>query len=61
MTIEQVRARLGGKPDRISRSATQDETIEQWIYQGPRGTQVVNIRRTRGRSRPEVVSSYTIP
>ncbi len=61
MSVEQVRAKLGGKPDRISRSATQDETIEQWIYRGPRGTQVVNIRRTRGSAQAEVVSYYSVP
>jgi len=61
MTMEQVRSRLGGKPDRVVRSATQDATIEQWIYQGPRGTQVVNFRRTRGKAQPEVVANYALP
>jgi hypothetical protein len=61
MTLEQVRRRLGGKPDRIVRCVTQDATIEQWIYLGPRGRQVVNVRWPRGKSSPEVIAYYALP
>lgn len=61
MTRAQVRAQLGSKPDRIARVATQDETIEQWIYQGSRGTTVVNFRLSRSRGQAEVIANYSLP
>ncbi|MDX2036044.1 MAG: hypothetical protein SFX72_05285 [Isosphaeraceae bacterium] len=61
LTPEQVRARFGSKPDRVSLSITQAETIEQWVYSRVKGKQIINFRRTRGQGRPRVVSSYSLP
>ena len=61
MTREQVRTRLGGKPDRIVRVATQGEVLEQWIYQGAKGTQIVNFGRGLDRPEPRVAHYFTLP
>jgi tetratricopeptide (TPR) repeat protein len=60
LTPQQVRALLGGKPNRISRSASQGQVIEQWIYTGPQRDQYVNFLRTGG-SPPRVVGYYSLP
>ena len=59
-TPEQVRKNLG-KPTRVAREATQDATIEQWTYRGPRQRLVVVIHRPRGQARAEVIASYSLP
>ncbi|WP_435015673.1 tetratricopeptide repeat protein [Tundrisphaera sp. TA3] len=59
LTRGQVRARLGGKPDRISRSATQGQSVEQWIYSSPRGAQVINFTTTLGSGEPRAASSFS--
>ena len=59
-TPEQVRKNLG-KPTRVAREATQDATIEQWTYQGPRQRLIVVIHRPRGQARAEVIASYSLP
>ncbi len=61
MTRDQVRTRLGGKPDRIVRVATQGEVLEQWIYQGAKGTQIVNFGRGVDRPEPRVANYFTLP
>ncbi len=61
MTREQVRTRLGGKPDKVVRVATQGEVLEQWIYQGAKGAQIVNFRRGLDRPEPRVVNFFTLP
>jgi hypothetical protein len=61
MTPAQVRASLGSKPERIVRVATQDDAIEQWIYQGARGRTIVNFRCPRGHGQPEVIANYSLP
>lgn len=60
MRPSQVRAQLGSKPDRIVRVATQDEAVEQWIYQGAHGTTVVNFRCPRNKTQAEVISNYSL-
>lgn len=60
MTRDQVRSRLGGKPDRVVRVATQGEVVEQWIYSGTRGTQVINFRTRAGQLQPTVWNYYSI-
>ncbi len=58
LTRAQVRSKLGGKPDRTVRVAAQGQTLEQWIYDSPKGTQVVNFLHLPNRPQPLVVSSY---
>ncbi|QDV37831.1 hypothetical protein [Tautonia plasticadhaerens] len=54
-TREQVQEQLG-TPRSYARSASQGESIEQWIFDGPSGTrQYINFRRSTGRSGPAVV------
>jgi hypothetical protein len=60
MSPEQVRQKLGPKPDRIVRSATQNATIEQWIYKSTKTTRVVNFRKGRGKAQAEVVGDFTV-
>lgn len=61
MTREQVKTRLGGKPDSVSRVATQGEILEQWIYKGAKETQIVNFRRGLDRPEPRVVNYFNLP
>lgn len=58
-TEDEVRSRLGGKPNRVSRTASQGRAVEQWIYYN--GTQVlyVNFARSAGESRPRVIAFYS--
>lgn len=58
MTRAQVRARLGGKPDSISRVATQGQIVEQWTYLGAKSKQVINFRQQLGRPQPTVWNYY---
>jgi hypothetical protein len=60
MSPDQVRKKLGPKPDRIVRSATQNATIEQWIYKSTKTTRVVNFRKSRGKAQAEVVGDFTV-
>ena len=57
----EVRARLGGKPNRVVWSASQGQLIEQWIYLGPTLNRYVNFLRTPGVPVPRVVADYTRP
>jgi tetratricopeptide (TPR) repeat protein len=59
-TPDEVRTRMGSKPSRIIRVATQSRVIEQWIYYGDRKTTFVNFRYDADQARPVVVSSYSI-
>jgi hypothetical protein len=60
-TPSEVRVRLGGKPDRISRLASQGQVIEQWIYVGPRENRYVNFLRSARGAQPRAVAYYSIP
>ena len=60
LTPAQVKRKIGA-PDKITRSATNKETIEQWIYQRPKGFQIINFKRPRIDSKPQVVASYSFP
>jgi DNA-directed RNA polymerase subunit RPC12/RpoP len=57
----EVRARLGGKPNRVAWSASQGQLIEQWIDLGPTLNQYVNFLHTPGVPVPRVVADYTRP
>jgi tetratricopeptide (TPR) repeat protein len=61
MTRAQVLTKLGGKPDRVVRTATQGQVLEQWIYQSERRSQVVNFVQRPGVSQPTVLEYYSIP
>lgn len=60
-TREEVRARLGGKPNRKIYSATQGRLVEQWIYFGARENQYITFVLEPGRAKPRVVSFYSLP
>ena len=55
----EVRARLGGKPNRVVWSASQGQMIEQWIYLGPTLNQYVNFLHSPASQSPR--SSPTTP
>lgn len=59
LTRAQVRSRLGGKPDRIVRRATQGRCVEQWIYSNGKGIQVVNFLSDPGTTEPRAGSYYS--
>jgi hypothetical protein len=61
LSPREVRARLGGKPDRVVWSASQGQTIEQWIYRGPKQDRYVNLLHAPGDVVPRVVADYTLP
>jgi hypothetical protein len=61
LSPREVRAHLGGKPDRIVWSSSQGQTIEQWIYQGPKQVRYVNLLHTPGSFVPRVIADYTLP
>ena len=61
LSPREVRVRLGGKPDRVVRSASQGQMIEQWIYFGARQDQYINLLHTPGDPFPRVVAHYSLP
>lgn len=60
-TPEEVRARMGGRPNRRLWVASQGQVVEQWIYFGPRLNQYVNILHRKGDPQPRVISYYSLP
>ena len=62
LTPSEVRARLGGKPDRVSFLAVRGQLIEQWIYHiDTKRVRYVNLLHTPGELKPRVVADYTLP
>ncbi len=61
LTPQEVRARLGGKPDRVSYIASQGQVVEQWIYRGVDQDQYVNFLHTTGDPLPKVVAYFARP
>jgi hypothetical protein len=61
LTPQEVRSRLGGKPDRISYVASQGQVVEQWIYRGVDQDQYVNFLHSTGDRVPKVVAYYARP
>ncbi|WZO96904.1 hypothetical protein EP7_003911 [Isosphaeraceae bacterium EP7] len=61
MTRSQVMTKLGGKPDRVVRNATQGQVLEQWIYRGERRSQIVNFVQRPGVPQPTVLEYYSVP
>ncbi len=60
-TPEEVRARMGGRPNRKLWVASQGQVLEQWVYFGPRLNQYVNILHKKGDPQPRVVSYFALP
>ncbi len=58
---EEVRIRMGGRPNRKIWVASQGQLMEQWIYYGPRLNQYVNILHRPGDPQPRVASYYSLP
>ncbi len=58
---QEVRARLGGQPNRKVFSATQGQLTEQWIYYGAKENQYINFLHRPGSSLPRVVAYYSRP
>lgn len=61
LTREEVRQRMGGNPERIIRSASQGQFVEQWVYPGPRGTQYINLLQPAGTAPARVVGHFSLP
>ncbi len=60
LTQAQARSRMGGKPDRVVRSATQGNIIEQWIYRSGKTEQFILFRIEATTSEPRVTGSYSV-
>ena len=62
LTADEVRTRLGGKPDRVSYVAAKGQLIEQWIYRlDNQKVRFVNLLRSPGELKPRVIADYTVP
>ena len=62
MTPEEVRQRMGGKPNHVCYLASQgQQLIEQWIYLDTQGVRYVNLLHSPGELKPRVVAFYTLP
>jgi tetratricopeptide (TPR) repeat protein len=62
LTGDDVRARLGGKPDRVNYVAARGQLIEQWIYHlDNQKVRFVNLLRSPGELSPRVIADFTIP
>jgi hypothetical protein len=59
LTPQEVKARLGGKPDRVNYLASQGQLVEQWIFRGVDQDQYINFLHTPGESLPKVVAYYS--
>jgi len=61
LTPEEVRLRLGGKPDKVSYLGSRGQLVEQWIYLDTKRVRFVNILHAPGDLKPRVVADYTLP
>jgi tetratricopeptide (TPR) repeat protein len=61
MTPEEVRERMGGKPNQVCYLGSQGQTMEQWIYLDTQGARYVNLLHSPGELKPRVVAFYTLP
>jgi len=61
LTQTQARSKMGGKPDRVVRSATQGIVVEQWIYRIGRTDQFLIFRADSATTEPRVTASYAVP
>lgn len=58
-TEEEVKSRLGGRPNKVARTSTQGQAVEQWIYYNATRIIYVNFVRTPGDSRPRVIAFFS--
>ena len=61
LTPEEVRERMGGKPNQVCYLGSQGQLIEQWIYLDTQGVRYVNLLHSPGELKPRVVAFYTLP
>ena len=61
LTQAQARSRMGGKPDRITRAASQGTIVEQWIYQIGKTDQYLMFRIDSTTAEPRVFGMYSVP
>jgi hypothetical protein len=62
LSAEEVGARIGGKPDRVSYIGSKGQIIEQWIYYlDTKQVRYVNLLRRPGELKPHVVADYSLP
>jgi hypothetical protein len=62
LTPEEVRLKLGGKPDWVNHLGSRGQMIEQWIYRiDTKRLRFVNLLHTPGEPKPRVVADYTLP
>jgi hypothetical protein len=57
---DQVRQKLGNKPNHIAYCGSRGRVIEQWIYLEPRTIRYVNFIRTPNELKPRVISEYSL-
>jgi hypothetical protein len=61
LTPEEVRLKLGGKPDQVNHLGSRGQMIEQWIYRiDTKRLRYVNLLHTPGDLKPRVVADYTL-
>ena len=62
LTADEVRTRLGSKPDRVNYVAAKGQMIEQWIYHlDNQKVRFVNLLLSPGELKPRVIADYTVP
>lgn len=60
LTPEEVRSRMGVKPDRISYIGSKGQLIEQWIFLDIQYVRYVNLLHSPADLKPRVVADYAI-
>ncbi len=61
LTPEEVRSRMGVKPDRTSYLGSKGQLIEQWIFLDSQYVRYVNLLHSTDDLKPRVVADYAIP
>jgi hypothetical protein len=61
LTPDEVRQRLGSRPDRVAFSGSKGQLIEQWIYVDPRQVRYVNFLHSAEELKPRAISDYSLP
>ena len=60
LTTDEVRRKLGNRPDQVVYIATRGRLVEQWIYRLPRHNRYVNFIRTPNELKSRVISEYSL-
>ena len=61
LTPEEVRSRMGVKPNQISYIGSKGQLIEQWIFLDIQYVRYVNLLHSPGDLKPRVVADYALP